>query len=376
MTKVLCFLCCLMTVFVGQSKTLGETIYHQGLAKNTVDLGDGFDVSAQFFACANCHGSWGQGAQEGGVSAPNITQQQLIKPYVLASTQGRQRAAYDLNLFVRALNLGVDSSGTTLSHVMPRYDYSESQIKALWRTLHDLSRQSIVGVYDDLLNIGVVLGDKPHKAMVISILRAYFKQINQHGGVFQRQFRIVSDDQPEFAPNCCIVLLALQASDFPDWSIDVMRIAVFTSTRDVSITNNYPIFSLYPGQQQREEITQNYVQNFDGEVFRYEAKAPGIELVTKRGQAQYLALAQKSDESFDWVSEQLWMLSASQLLVHAINRVGRVIDVEKLIKTLSTVHDFHTHFGPALSFGPQQFVGSSGVLLKINDEKNWQWVED
>ncbi len=362
---------------ISENLEVGQSIYNQGLDNHKVDMGEGFDVSAQYFPCANCHGRWGQGLQEAGVYAPNITWQQLSKPYQLQSTQGRQRKPYDLALFSRALSSGVDSSGATLSNVMPKYDYNASQVTALWEALKHLSKQEVPGVESNILNIGVILGDEAHRQTIIKILQTYFKQINNTGGIFQRQLRLIIDKTAAFKPDCCIAFMAYQIADFPKWTVNSTRISVFSTLNDTSQNTENPIFALYPGSQHQLKILRDYFNknNNESSEMNWQVKPSGTELVTKRGQAEFLNVVKQSAVELQWIPEQLWMLSASKLLLQALNQVGRDVDSQKLIDALSNTHDYHTHFGPALSYGPQRFVGAQGAMIKKSIDQKWLWYQ-
>lgn len=363
------------SVLFAQQTDLGSEIYTKGLSEHKVDMGDGFDAPAQLFPCANCHGQWGQGSQESGIYAPNITWQQLTKPYDLQSTQGRQRQAYDLASFNRVLLDGVDSSGNTLASIMPRYDYNKEQIHSLWLSLKNLSDPQINGIETNRISIGVVLANSPYRQTIITLLRTYFQQINNNGGIFQRQIHLLTDKTPAFKSGCCIAMLTFEVSDLPQWARHLPNIVVFSSLNEPLKNTHNSLFALYPGAEHRSEILRTYSNNKINEEYSLMIKPPGIELVTKRGQAEYLDLVNSSGIELQWISEQLWMLSATKLLLHVLNRVGRDVDSQKLINGLTDTHDYHTHLGPPLSFGPQRFIGAKGIMIKNSIDNKWLWYQ-
>ena len=354
---------------------LGEIIYKEGLENHLVNLGDGFNVPAQLFPCANCHGRWGEGSQEGGVVAPDITWSQLNKPYYLTTTRGRSRAAYDFVSFARVIRTGIDSAGQDLATIMPRYNYTEKQIKALLLTLKQLSKQSVIGVESDTIKIGLVLGQLQQRSLIIKLMQSYFQQVNLNGGVFRRKIQLVLDNTSDYKADCCLAMLAYSEHIFPPWASSLTRITVFSSPLDSVATDKTPPFSLYLGEQARQALLEKYRKRHLSSQHLI-IKPPKLEQVTQRGQAEYLQIALQAGVPVKWVPEQLWMLSVSKLLVHTLNKVGRDVDPQKLTEQLSKTHDFHTHFGPSLSFGPQRYIGAvGGVVHALLDQKGWVWYQ-
>ena len=365
----------LLQTVLSHAGSLGEIIYTEGLENHTANLGDDINVSAQLFPCVNCHGRWGEGSQEGGVVAPNITWSQLNKPYQLTTTRGRSRAAYDLASFSRVIRTGIDSAGQKLATIMPRYDYTEAQIQALLLTLKQLSKQSVIGVEPDTIKIGLVLGQIQQRSLIIKLMQSYFQQINHNGGVFQRKIKLVLDNTTDFKAGCCLVMLTYSEDFFPHWASSSIRISVFSSPLDAAVTDKPPSFSLYLGEKGRQILLEKYRKGHLPSQ-QWQIKPPGLELVTQRGQAEYLQIAQQAEVPAKWLAEQLWILSASKLLIHALNKVGRDVDSHKLTEQLSKTHDFHTHFGPSLSFGAQHYIGAVGGMIRaVLSESEWIWYQ-
>lgn len=359
-----------------KADTLGETIYKEGLNNYLVNLGDGFNVSAQLFPCANCHGRWGKGSQEGGVVAPNITWSQLSKPYNIATTNGRYRAAYNHESFTRVIRTGIDSAGQNLATIMPRYNYTEAQIKALLKTLKQLSKQSVIGVESDTIKIGLVLGQLQQRDLIIKLMQSYFQQINLNGGIFQRKIHLILDNTSGFKADCCLAMLSYSEDMFPVWASSLTRINVFSSSFKELKKSNYPSFSLYFGEQARQKWLKKY--QHDNKLTKvWEIKPPSFEMTTQRGKTEYLKIAQQAKVTTKGLAQQLWLLSAGKLLVHALNESGRNIDTKKLTMKISNIHDFHTHFGPSLSYGAQHFIGASGGMIReVGSLDNWSWIRD
>ena len=64
--------------------------------------------------------------------------------------------------------------------------------------------------------------------------------------------------------------------------------------------------------------------------------------------------------------------TTGQLVLLALERAGRDLNVDSLIKSIETIKDFHDIFdGPPLSFGPNQHHGSSSSFLTVIKDGRW-----
>lgn len=210
-----CFVMCCMPVF-GQEAALerGRQIYLFGTSAGktpvTATLGENGDpIPASTFPCANCHTATGQGKAEGGIIPSDITWPTLTKPYDLTSSSGRMRGPYTERLLKRAITLGIDSSGNTLGAAMPHFQMSQEDLADLIAYLKTLgtdadTKLAAPGLSETQIRIGVILPParlaEMHNA-VDSALRAYFEDLNQHGGVFGRRIELQTIDYPEGAEN-------------------------------------------------------------------------------------------------------------------------------------------------------------------------------
>jgi len=88
-------------------------------------------LPAASFPCTSCHGQDGKG----GLRASDLRQAKLAQAVAEPDESGRQRAAYTLDDFHRAVVNGVDPSGQILSERMPRFTFNEDQTAALWAYL-------------------------------------------------------------------------------------------------------------------------------------------------------------------------------------------------------------------------------------------------
>src|SRR6266403_1968586 len=88
-------------------------------------------VPASVMPCAGCHGRDGRGKPEGGVTPPNITWDNLTKPYGMTREDGRKRITYTGALLKQAILMGVDPGGVKLQAAMPRYSFTQSDFADL-----------------------------------------------------------------------------------------------------------------------------------------------------------------------------------------------------------------------------------------------------
>ena len=108
----------------------GEKLFLTGDAAGAATkamIGSGnVTVPASSIPCASCHGRDGRGRKEGGVAAPDITRDSLVRPARRDGPVQRSRPAYTDRLLVRAITMGLDSGDNRLDPVMPRFVLSTS----------------------------------------------------------------------------------------------------------------------------------------------------------------------------------------------------------------------------------------------------------
>jgi ABC-type branched-subunit amino acid transport system substrate-binding protein len=160
-------------------------------------------LSGAALACGNCHGADGKGRPEASVVPPEITWEELSKPYGHVHASRRHGAFGEASLR-RALNEGLDPAGNGLDWTMPRYALSRSETAALLAYLKRLSAQSDPGVSDRLLRIGTILPARgplaPAAEAIRAALAAYLETLNRAGGIHQRRLELVVANDVESAP--------------------------------------------------------------------------------------------------------------------------------------------------------------------------------
>jgi len=145
-------------------------------------------------ACGNCHGADGRGRPEGGVVPPDITWEDLTKPYGHVRAGGRRHGPYNERSFARAITESIDPAGQHIDGAMPRFSLSVSEIEALTEYLKRLSQQRDPGVADSVLVLGTILPDSGPAAEVgaamRAMLRAYIGDVNERGGIHGRRLAL------------------------------------------------------------------------------------------------------------------------------------------------------------------------------------------
>ncbi|MFZ6743692.1 c-type cytochrome [Undibacterium sp. JH2W] len=128
----------------------GQAIYHQGNNGQA--------------ACVRCHGSRGEGREEGGLRAP-----------ALAGLAGLAGQA-DRLLLQRALTEGLGSNGLSLHPLMPRYQIDAASLDDLIAYLHIIAKDT-PGLTDTVLRVGVSLPANAYGAAIQAGLSQAFDQL-------------------------------------------------------------------------------------------------------------------------------------------------------------------------------------------------------
>lgn len=134
----------------------GREIFARGGNVAAIVANGGAGVPVTGLACAGCHADDARGRSEAGVAAPDITWATLAKPYEVTRPDGRARHPYSPRLLVRAITLGIDSSGNALAPSMPRYQLTSADASALVAFLQRFAAPSEPGVSEDAIEIAIV----------------------------------------------------------------------------------------------------------------------------------------------------------------------------------------------------------------------------
>src|SRR6185503_20079488 len=179
----------------------GKALYLRGESPSgkeiTAMLGD-VDVPPSTMPCAGCHGLRGEGKTEGGVTAGNLTWTNLIKPYGHTHPSGREHGAFDEKLFMRSLVDGVDPAGNKMAVAMPRFQMSSEDIADLIAYLKRIETDRDPGLTETTITVGTIVPKDGAFAEIGAamkdVLTAYFANINDKGGIYNRRIELKTID--------------------------------------------------------------------------------------------------------------------------------------------------------------------------------------
>jgi ABC-type branched-subunit amino acid transport system substrate-binding protein len=182
----------------------GREIYRRGTAAGkqagTARVGsESVPITSASFACANCHGIWGEGGRESGINVPRLDWEHLCSPATSPVT-GRHRAAYTLASLRRAITAGVDPSGTRFYAAMPRFAFPAASLDALIAYLARIGDDGDLdpGVTSSAIRVGAALplsGPMEGAGRAIrQTLEAMFARAARDGGVYGRNIELVVED--------------------------------------------------------------------------------------------------------------------------------------------------------------------------------------
>ncbi|HEV7395475.1 MAG TPA: ABC transporter substrate-binding protein [Pyrinomonadaceae bacterium] len=172
----------------------GKQIYQQGLSPSkepiVAALGESsLEMPGNLLACANCHGSHGQGKSEGVVKPSNLTWESLTT----ATKTGRVHPAYTEHSLAVAITEGKDPAGNKLKSAMPRFQIAPADISDLLTYLKLVGKDNDPGVEEKKIVIGTIVpkGSLATLGLAIkSVLNAYFNEINNQGGIYGRNVEL------------------------------------------------------------------------------------------------------------------------------------------------------------------------------------------
>jgi mono/diheme cytochrome c family protein len=229
---------------VARGRLLFETgIGRNGRAIDAVFAGSATPVPGALLSCAGCHGKDGTGRPVAGVDPPNITWQNLTKPYALQARAGRSRLPYTEALLLRAVVTGIDSSNQPLGPAMPHFRLTPDDGADLVAYIRELGTTADPGITAQAITIGVILPPREttvelHDA-VRTALESYGDELDRAGGVFGRHiaFAFLGDADGSDPPQAGAGqspernILAAVASDAVDPTRDVAALV----SRDVPL---------------------------------------------------------------------------------------------------------------------------------------------
>ncbi len=174
------------------------------------------EVRGAAASCSRCHRPSGFGSSEGAAIVPPVTGPSLFSPRQARSADlirglyqdplpdvaraaartPRDRPAYDERSLAAALRTGIDPAGRTLDPLMPRYDLSDEDLKALTAYLQTLASVPDPGVDERSLHLATVISsgvDPARRRALLSVIEAFVRARN----LDVRRER----DRPGFSPH-------------------------------------------------------------------------------------------------------------------------------------------------------------------------------
>jgi cytochrome c553 len=173
----------------------GEGIYLRGVAVSgrpiVASRSEGSKLEGSAAACANCHQRSGLGGHEGRSAIPPVAARYLLRPSdrqggerdlpFVEGMRNDHRPPYDDATLARAIREGVDSNGTPLNYLMPRYDLSGDDMAALIGHLRKLDHRRVPGVTESTLHFATIItpdADPVKRRGMLEVIKQFFADRN------------------------------------------------------------------------------------------------------------------------------------------------------------------------------------------------------
>ncbi|HEX7831816.1 MAG TPA: c-type cytochrome [Thermoanaerobaculia bacterium] len=341
----------------------GEAIYRTGATPGGEIIagmaGGEVRVSATVVPCSNCHGADGRGSIEGGIVSPDIRWQSLSKPYKVAATLGRERAPYTKKQLVRAIAMGIDSSGNTLAPVMPRFAMTSEQMSALIGYLEALDTKPVPGVSDARVRVGVLAPQE-----VMPALETFFAKQSVYG----RRIEPVSIGADLRAAIRNDDLLAIAPAFVANDAEKLARIADEEQIPMLTTMTSHPANGAKSFRWTRDLF--GGVDDQKRALTKFANETLGIATpvfhgaVLRHGDRSFVALpVTMHDSDAKLRPGELAALAAASVLVDALQRAGRDVTRTSLLRAINTTRDFRTGYSPPMTFAPNRGIGSTGMWI-------------
>ena len=286
--RVLIFISVLLagSVAYGQlsvSERRGKAIYLRGESSSGTEIKailNDFDVPASTLTCGGCHGLRGEGKTEGGVTAGNLTWSNMTKAYGHTHPNGRKHGPFDEALFIRSLTQGVDPAGNELAKAMPRYQMSPQDIADLIAYLKRIETDRDPGLTETTIKVATILPKEGALAEIGAamkdVLTAYFANVNDKGGIYNRRIELQTIDAgPDAATTAANVKKSVENDDLfaivsglsagADKELaaitreaEIPFMGPVTLLTQANAQNNRNLFYLLPGASQQARALINF----------------------------------------------------------------------------------------------------------------------
>lgn len=245
----------------------GRALYHghAGFARGVEATN--LHLPSEFTACAKCHGAFGEGGREGGVTAPALTWSALTTPREEAPAFQAESQILD------AVTKGVARGGAALGPTMPRYTLSDVEMSALLAYLKQVGRADDYppGVDRQTIRLATMLplsgAASAAGHAVLDGMRGAFDAANSNGGLYGRKLVLDAIDIEQDAQALAkdVTLRRPFAVVGGMWRLDapislelakqrIAKIATLTPHKDALSLDAWDIDLLPPLDQQRNAI--------------------------------------------------------------------------------------------------------------------------
>jgi cytochrome c553 len=231
---------------------MGRRIYMEGILPSGNPLqgkrmGD-VQVEGAAAACEVCHRRSGMGSLEGNIVVPPITGRFLManddnRPTALLDQRApknvtRAHAPYTAETFAKALRQGVNINQKAMNALMPKYDLSDQENKAIMAYLRQLSSEVSPGVEEDTVHFATIVTPEVSKAqreVLTGMMRKVFNQRNASQQTYSGRMRMPLDLLPRTLRN---------------WELSVWELTGAPETWAGQLAEHYqrqPVFAVVSG---------------------------------------------------------------------------------------------------------------------------------
>jgi hypothetical protein len=144
--------------------------------------------------------------------------------------------------------------------MMPRFHLSDSELTALATYLFGLGIDNDIGVSESEIRIGSL---RPPVDGVNQVLRAYFKEVNERGGIFGRRISLHTDIADDAVTESDVfALVASRPKESSDRLLAAERIPVVGALGPMPDTARHsqaPVYYLYPGLAMQAQVAIEYI---------------------------------------------------------------------------------------------------------------------
>jgi len=172
----------------------GRTLYRTGMLASGKPAegrrGNGMVTTGADAACVNCHLRSGLGAKEGLNYVPPVAGIYLFHPRVTRIEDSElpyveslrpNREPYTDETLARAIREGIGADGKPFGYLMPRYDLSDTDMKAMIAYLRSIDPRRAPGVSETELHFATIVtpdADPAVRKAVLEVVEQYFDTRN------------------------------------------------------------------------------------------------------------------------------------------------------------------------------------------------------